>query len=353
MGVAFAGLLLGTAFGMAARWSRFCLLRGVRGHLGAQDPAPLRAFALAMAVALLASQALQALGAVDLATAAPLRAQFSLPGVLLGGLLFGLGMVLANSCGARALVLLGGGNLRSLVVVLSLGLAAQATLTGVLAPLRTAVQGLGVVTPMAAALPGALASLLGTAPGPTLWLTVALPVLALAWFALRPSASQHVPGNTQPALAGAAVIGLLVAAGWWITAHIEVDPFDPLPLASLSYVAPTGDSLLYLMLFTGRSADFGVALVAGTCLGALLVAVAGKTFRLEGFASVQRLVAAIAGGVLMGFGGVLALGCSIGQGLAGFSTLALASFPALAAIMAGIALGLAAERNYFYPKENT
>lgn len=342
-----AGLLLGAAFGMAARWGNFCLLRGVRGQLKDQDSAPLRAFALAMAVGLLASQALQAMGSVDLATALPMRAQFSLVGVLLGGLLFGLGMVLANSCGARALVLLGGGNLRSLVVLVCLGLAAQATLTGVLAPLRTQLQTLGVVSPPAPDLAQAMAQWLGWALGPTALWTAGLLALALAGFALRPA-----PGrNTLPALASAAVIGLLVAAGWWITAHVGADPFDPLPLTSLSFVAPTGDSLLYLMLSTGRPADFGVALVAGTCLGALALALAGKTFRIESFTSTPRLLAAIAGGVCMGFGGVLALGCSIGQGLAGFSTLALASFAALAAIVAGIALGLAAERQLSHYKE--
>ena len=139
MTLIWAGFLLGCAFGVAARLSRFCLLRGLRQQLQRASPdndgAPaLQAFALALAVALIASQALAFGGQIDLNTAQVVRANFSVTGTLLGGLLFGAGMVLARSCGARALVLLAGGNLRALVTLLCLGLAAQATLTGVLVP---------------------------------------------------------------------------------------------------------------------------------------------------------------------------------------------------------------------------
>ena len=151
MTLLWAGFLLGCAFGIAARLGRFCLLRGLRQHgLAAareNGGAPaLQAFALALAVALLASQALAWAGLADLAQAQVVRARFSVPGVLLGGLLFGCGMALARACGARALVLLAGGNLRALVTLLCLGLAAQATLTGVLAPLRQWLQGWGQIT---------------------------------------------------------------------------------------------------------------------------------------------------------------------------------------------------------------
>src|SRR5690606_35333993 len=189
MALLWAGFFLGCAFGAAARLGRFCLLRGLREQLdsarraGGGAPA-LQAFALALAVALLASQALAFIGAIDLAQAQVVRPSFSVISVLLGGLLFGVGMALARNCGARALVLLAGGNLRALVALLCLGLAAQATLTGVLAPVRQSMQGWGAVELAQASLPHWLA-----AQGLPLWIATMgaglLPALALAAYALR------------------------------------------------------------------------------------------------------------------------------------------------------------------------
>ncbi|WP_367065873.1 YeeE/YedE thiosulfate transporter family protein [Oryzisolibacter sp. LB2S] len=322
----WAGFLMGCAFGVAARLGRFCLLRGLR-----EAPA-LRAFALALAVALLASQALAWAGLADLGTAQVVRARFSLPGAFVGGLLFGAGMALARNCGARALVLLAGGNLRALVVLLCLGLAAQATLTGVLAPLRQWLQGWGMVQLEHAALPQWLAAQ-GLPPGAATLGAAALPALALAAYALR-----QVRGNGV-ALACAAVIGALVAALWWVTAQLA-DPFEPVPLTSLSFIGPVAEGLLYLQLAVGRTFNLGPAIVAGTLAGACVTALVTRTARWEGFDSPARLAASAGGGLLMGLGGVLAVGCSIGQGLSGLSTLAFASLPACAGIVAGALLVL-------------
>ena len=322
----WAGFLLGCAFGVAARLGRFCLLRGLR-----EAPA-LRAFALALAVALLASQALAWAGWADLGTAQVVRARFSLPGVLIGGLLFGAGMALARQCGARALVLLAGGNLRALVALLCLGLAAQATLTGVLAPVRQWLQGWGAVSLEHAALPQWLAAQ-GLPPGAATLGAAAVPALALLAYALR-----RVRGNGV-ALLCAAAIGALVAVGWWVTAQMA-DPFDPVPLTSLSFIGPVAEGLLYLQLAVGREASLGPAIVAGTLAGAFIAAVLTRTARWEGAGSPARLAASACGGLLMGLGGVLAVGCSIGQGLSGLSTLAFASLPACAGIVAGALLVL-------------
>lgn len=152
MTLLWASFLWGAAFGCAARWGRFCLLRGVRQGMGHDHSEPrghapaLQAFALALAVALLASQGLQWLGVIDLGQAQIVRPNFSPLGVFLGGVIFALGMVLANACGARSLVLLAGGNLRALVTVVFLALGAQASATGVLAPLRQWLQGVAPVT---------------------------------------------------------------------------------------------------------------------------------------------------------------------------------------------------------------
>lgn len=328
MTLVLAGLVLGLVFGAASRLSRFCLLRGLRGLTEGGDLAPLRAFALAMAAALAGAQTLQALGMADLGTALQMRQSFSWPGVALGGAIFGLGMVLANSCGARALVLLAGGNLRSLLVLLCLGVAAQAALGGVLAPARMQLQSLAQISPAAADLPGLLA-------GWGVPLIAAPIVLTLLLLALAAPLLRARPFDALLAL----VIGLTIAGGWWASAHYA-DPFDERPLVSLSYIGPVGDSLLYLMLATGRAADFGVALVGGTLLGAGAAALLTRDLRLEGFSTPGQTLSAGLGGAFMGFGGVLALGCSIGQGLSGFSTLALASLTACAGILAGALIGL-------------
>lgn len=342
MSLLWAGFLLGGAFGAAARLGRFCLVRGLHQRLAdAQAPA-LRAFALALAVALLASQALAWAGWADLGTAQVVRARFAVPGVLIGGLLFGAGMALARHCGARALVLLAGGNLRALVALLCLGLGAQATLTGVLAPVRQRLQGWGAVSLEHAALPQWLGAQGLPQPVATLG-AAAVPALALLVYALRPLRGPGGPGGhsgQRVALLCAGLIGALVAAGWWITAHVGVDPFEPVPLTSLSFIGPVAEGLLYLQLAVGREASLGPAIVAGTLAGACLTALLTRTARWEGFDSPARLAASACGGLLMGFGGVLAVGCSIGQGLSGLSTLAFASLPACAGIVAGALLVL-------------
>ena len=325
------GLGLGATFGAAARVGRFCLLRGVAGLRAGGDPSALRAFALAMLVALLATQALNLTGGTDLEAAMQIRATNPWPSMAAGGVIFGLGMVLANACGARSLVLLGGGNLRALLVLLCLGLAAQATLTGVLAPMRMAAQQTGTGSGTTS-LPQML-QMAGLSGSSALALSIAVPALVLgcfAWPLLRRSRTEAL---------AALVIGLTIAGGWWASFAID-DPFDPRPLVSLSFVGPLGDGLLWLMLATGRQVSFAVAVVAGTLLGAFAAALATGSFRTESFGSAPQVLRAIAGGVLMGFGGVLALGCSIGQGLSGFSTLSPGSLVALAGILAGIRVGL-------------
>ncbi|MBV0891384.1 YeeE/YedE family protein [Paracoccus sp. Z118] len=322
------GLVLGAVFGAAAGTGRFCLLRGLKGLRPGGDLTALRAFALAMVVALLATQTLNLAGGTDLGAAMPLRASNPWPSMLTGGVIFGLGMVLANACGARALVLLGGGNLRSLLVLLCLGLAAQATLTGVLAPLRMAVQQMG--SPSTGSLPQLLAS---AGLGFPLALSVAAPALLLGLFALP--LLRRSPLEAMMA----AIVGLTVAGGWWITFATD-DPFDPRPLTSISFVGPVGESLLWTMLATGRQLGFAVAVIGGTLAGAFAAAILTRSFRPESFGSPRQMLGATFGGVLMGFGGVLALGCSIGQGLSGFSTLSLGSLVALAGIVAGAAVGL-------------
>ena len=133
-------------------------------------------------------------------------------------------------------------------------------------------------------------------------------------------------------------IGLIIPAGWYVTAVIGFDDFEPVRFESHTFVAPTGNSLQYLMTYTGSTISFGVAGVAGVILGSFLYAIVTRKFRIEAFTNSADMIRHIVGGILMGFGGVLALGCTIGQGVTGMSTLALGSLMALASIIFGSAL---------------
>jgi len=333
--VIWGGLAAGALFGAAARMSGLCLLNGLRGWRYGGDGRHIRTFALALAVALLGSQSLQAAGLFDLSQSVYVRAAFSPLLVFLGGVLFGIGMVMANGCGARALVLLGGGNLRSLTVLMCIAVGGYLTLTGLLAPLRVAAGQLLVLQVDDATIPGVLTKL-GFGKAAAAWLTVTVAVAALGWFAFSHASFRR----DFPLLAGGAAAGCAIVAGWYVTGSLGADDFHPVPVASASFIAPVGDSLLYLMLSTGKKINFGVTLVAGVVLGSFLFAVARGGLKLEGFATPQAMARAMAGGLLMGIGGAFAAGCSIGHGLSGLSMLALMSIPASAGILAGAWLAL-------------
>ena len=331
----------GAVFGVFARWGRFCLLRGIRQRMGldAQEPpgsAPaLQAFALAVGVALLASQGLHMAGVIDLGQAQIVRPGFSFAGVLIGGAIFGLGMVLANACGARSLVLMAGGNLRALITVVFLALGAQASSTGVLVPLRQWLQGLAPTTTEHATMHQHLLAQ-GLSPLLIYALLAVVPALLLIAYALSQPALRRSPAQWISAL----VVGALVAVGWWIAAHVEVDPFEPAKLTSLSFISPISETLLYTQLAVGREFAAACAMVLGVLVGAGLTAVLTGTARWEGFDSPAHLARSALGGWLMGFGGLLAAGCSIGQGLTGITTLAWATVPAVLGIGLGTWLAL-------------
>lgn len=333
--VLWGGLAVGILFGFAGRWSELCLLRGLRGAWYQGDGRPIRTFALALAVALLGSQALQSAGLVDLSQTIYVRSSFSMLLIFLGGALFGIGMVMANGCGARALVLLGGGNLRSLIVLLCIAVGAYLALTGLLAPLRTAIGRVLVVETGAATLPSVLERL-GIGTGVASWLVVGAVTTIIGWFVFRHAAFRR----DRRLLIGGFAVGCSIVAGWYVTGVLGADDFDPAKVASASFIAPVGDSLLYLMLSTGKSINFGICLVAGVVIGSFLLAVGQGSLKLQGFATPQAMLRAMAGGLLMGIGGAFAAGCSIGHGMSGLSTLALMSILASGGILAGAALAL-------------
>ena len=326
-----AGLLIGLAYGAVGLLSGFCLLSSLRGWWAEGDSRLVRTFALAIAVALVVSQLLAGYGAVDLARSVYLQSSFSAPLMFAGGLLFGYGMVLANGCGSRALVLLGRGNLRSFVVVLVLGITAQMTLRGVIAPARIALLQLSTTRPAHLTLP----ELLGGGM-PARMALVSVVAAALIFFAFAHAPFRRAGGQIAAGIA----VGLLAAAGWFATGYLGADEFNPAAVTSLTFIAPVVDAVQYVMLSTGLTLNFGITMVAGVFAGSLLTALATRRFHLEGYISPRHMLRSILGAALMGSGGAMALGCSIGQGITGISTLAISSFVAVAGILLGTAAGL-------------
>ncbi len=333
--VILAGLGIGLVYGAVGLLSGFCLMSSMRGWLAEGDGRLVRTYALAIAVAIAASQFLAGNGIVDLGKTIYLQPSFSAPVLFLGGLLFGYGMVLSNGCGSRALVLLGRGNLRSFLVVIVLAIAAQMTLKGLIAPARIALVQASQTTVSANSLPSLLATL-GLTESLSRVVAAAVMVVALILFAFAHPGFRRSPGQ----IAAGTIVGLLVAGGWVVTGHLGADDFNPTPVTSLTFIAPIADSLQYAMLSTGLTPNFGIATVAGVFAGSLATALATRRFKLEGYSSPRHMLRSGSGAALMGIGGVMAFGCSIGQGLTGMSTLALGSLVALAGILLGTTAGL-------------
>ena len=332
--VILSALLIGLVYGSVGLLSGFCLMSGMRGWLAEGDGRLIRTYALAIGVAVAATQWLAAGGTVDIGKSIYLQSTFSAPVMFFGGLLFGYGMVLANGCGSRALVLLARGNLRSFVVVVVLAIFAQMTLKGLIAPGRIALAGASQTTATENSVPALLAAA-GLGVAAVRMLASIIPA-ALIIFAFADPAFRRSPGQILAGL----IVGLLVAAGWFATGYLAADDFNPTPVTSLTFIAPIADALQYVMLSTGSTLNFGIVTVFGVFAGSLVTALLTGRFHLEGFRSPRHMLRSGGGAALMGTGGVLALGCSIGQGLTGFSTLALASLIAFAGILLGTAAGL-------------
>jgi uncharacterized membrane protein YedE/YeeE len=340
--VSALAFLIGIIFGAVGNKTNFCTMGAVSDWVNMGDKNRLRAWLLAIGIAIVVSHGMQAAGWIDLGESIYRTPNFSWLGYLLGGFLFGVGMTLASGCGQRTLVRIGGGNLKSLVVMLVLGFTAYATMRGILALIRVNVielpavqistgdQGIGAL----------LAGIFGVADATALvWGSV---VLIGGGFIVYAFASGEFRRSFNNVLAGI-VIGLIIPAGWFVTGKIGFDDFEPVRLESYTFVAPTAESLMYLMTFTGSTISFGVAAVFGVILGSFLYAVVGRHFHFEYFVSRSDLERHIMGAALMGFGGVVAMGCTVGQGITGMSTLALGSLLTLVSIIFGSALSMKVE----------
>ena len=348
--VLWAVFALAAVFGAIGQRTRFCTMGAVSDIVGLGDWTRMRMWVLAMAVAMLGFNAMVALGwveAADTIYAAPTLRWLS---ALAGGLLFGMGMVLASGCGSRTLVRIGTGNLKSLVVFLVMGVAAFATLRGITAVARVAtVDRVAIEFASGQDLPSLLAAASGIArPALAFALGGAIGLAMLAWVLSREE------GRRGEVLLGGIGSGAVVAAVWWVSGRLGYVAEDPNTLQeafvatnsqrmeSLTFVAPFAYALDWLMFFSDKSKllTLGIVSVIGVVAGSAAHALATRDFRWEGFRSREDLANHLVGATLMGVGGVTALGCTIGQGITGLSTLALGSFVALGGIIAGAVLAL-------------
>ncbi|MGP1358650.1 YeeE/YedE family protein [Roseicyclus sp.] len=312
------GLALGLVFGALALLTRFCLRRALVGPV--EERASARGvWALALAIAIVGTQAAVAAGWIGFSEHRFHATTLPVLGLVAGGLLFGAGAVLARGCITRLTVLTGGGNLRALTALFVFAVAAHATLQGVLAPVRTTLASVSVDL-------GAVS--LAELPGGAWAWTAALAAAALV-VAFRSGAGRW-------SLAGAALLGATVPAGWVGTGFLLHDEFDPIALESLSFTAPWADTLFWSVASTLREPGFGVGLVGGVLGGAFLAAILSRRFAWEGFESPAQMGRSLSGAALMGVGGVLAGGCTVGAGLSGIPTLSFAALLAFASIAAGM-----------------
>jgi len=339
--VAVLGFILGAVFGATAQRTNFCIMGSISDMVLMENLNRFRSWLLTMAVAILGSQILFALGIVDLTKSIYLTTNLGWAGAIIGGALFGFGMVLAGGCGSKTLVRLGAGNLKSLVVGLFLGIFAYMTLRGLIGIARLQLEGatnieLKTSGLKAQGIPDIISVMTGLALPNVRWVVIALFVLGLLWFCFKDRAFRQSPRDIMAGL----IIGALVPIGWYITGVIGHDDFEPARLASLTFVAPVGESIQYLMTFTGSTINFGIATVGGVIVGSFIMAGVRREFRLESFVDAPDMLRHMIGGALMGIGGVMALGCTIGQGITGMSTLAIGSLIAILSIIGGGILGM-------------
>ena len=302
-----------------------------------------RAWLLASCVAVLGVIWIEAAGITDLSETMYMMPSLNWAGNIIGGLLFGFGMAFAGGCVSKNLARTGGGDMRSLVVLIVIGIFGYITIGGILGPIRAAIEQATSIDLAEQGLEsqglGQIVSAVSGIEADSARLAVAiLLALAIAAYCFKDANFR----TSKPHVIGGIVVGLCVTAGWALTG-LAADEFADVPVAvaSLTFVRPAGDSLEYLMRYTALGfPGFGISTLVGTILGAFIAAKLAGSFRLATFADTKDMKRNLFGAMLMGIGGVLALGCTVGQAVTGVSTLAVGSVLTFAAIVIGGFIGV-------------
>lgn len=334
------GALIGLLFGLAAQRSRFCARAAVMACCQQQPQDRLAVWLLAFASALLGVQALVLTGALQPSASRFVGQSGSVSGAVLGGLCFGAGMILTRGCASRLLILSAGGNLRALLSGLVFAVTVQASISGLLAPLR---QTIASWWPLDPGPQRALLTALGLPPVSGLILGAGVLALAL-WLWWRQ------PHRTWQDGGWALLCGLAISAGWAFTQAVAGASFEAVPVMSLSYSAPSAEWLMRV-LATSTAPQFGfdTGVLPATFAGALIGALLGRDFKFEGFRTENKLGHYLIGAMLMGFGAVSAGGCTVGAGMTGGAMLAITALLTLGAIWVGAGLNLRLHRAMGWP----
>jgi uncharacterized membrane protein YedE/YeeE len=322
--LALAGVAVGVLFGISAQGSRFCLraatVEVAEGRFGPK----LAIWLMAFTSALVLVQSSVLWGWLELFESRAIVSVGSLSGALIGGLMFGVGMILARGCASRLLVLASCGNLRALITGLVLTLVAQASFRGVLSPAREWIASLWTI-------PGGAARDLATILGLSTTIITAFALMSLA-ASLVFARQRDVSAGSMLASLG---VGAAIAAGWLATFKIAQTSFEVVPVSSVTFTGPATDTLMALVAQQSVSLSFGIGLVPGVAIGAGLSALVAGEWRIERFGADTPMERYLIGAVLMGFGAMLAGGCAVGAGLSGGSALSLTAWLAVSAMWVG------------------
>jgi len=332
------GLVIGLILGFVVNRTNYCAMGAISDIDSFRDFRRFRAWMLAAATAMIGAWFIQSMEIADLSSSIYLTPNFNIAGAVVGGLMFGYGMVFSGGCVTKNVVRAGTGDVRSAINLIIIGIFAYMTIGGILGLVRTNTVGLAAINlgdkNLETQSVGSMLSLFtgGDAASVNMIAMIVIAGAVIIW-CFKDKAFRTSPNHV---LSGV-IIGFLVIAGWFLTGLASDDLAEVVvPVASISFVRPTGDSLEYLMRYTALGApSFGIVVLLGTILGSTVGALSNNRFKLTGFANVADTMRNLYGAALMGVGGVLALGCTFGQGITGVSTLAVGSFIALAAIIAG------------------
>lgn len=346
--VGWGGLIIGVVFGYIVYRTNFCTMGSISDILSFGDFRRFRSWLLAGATGILGVAVVQSLEVADLNQSRYLSPSFAWGANIAGGLLFGFGMVFSGGCVSRNLVRAGSGDLRSTVVLIITGIFAYMTIGGLIGPVRVALFSAPTLDLANMGLSSqSLGSVFSALTGIDQAVTSTIAVIAIAG-AILIYCFMDSGFRTSPQHIWAGVgLGLCVVAGWFLTA-LAFDDFAEIPvqLVSLSFVRPAGDSLEYLMRYTALSAPgFGIVTTVGTLIGGFLGALSMKRLHLTTFADKSDTLRNMFGAALMGIGGVLALGCTVGQAMTGFSTLAVGSIVTFVFIVVGGVAGIKTMEN--------